>query len=82
MLRRQVWGGVGAGFGCDDQDRQDSGLSPDLCDGIVGRVLLHLRDPDALVELLQGLLHLEGRGAVEGEGWREREREVGVKNTR
>lgn len=44
--------GGGAGFGRDDQDRRDSGLSPDLCDGIVRRVLLHLRDPDALVELL------------------------------
>lgn len=52
---RQLGGGVGgrrAEFGSDDQDRQDSGLSPDLCDGIVRRVLLHLRQPDALVELL------------------------------
>lgn len=48
----EVWGGGGAGFGSDDQDRQDSGLSPDLCDGIVRRVLLHLWEPDALVELL------------------------------
>lgn len=45
-------GDGGAGFGSDDQDRQDSGLGPDLCDGIVRRVLLHLREPDALVELL------------------------------
>lgn len=49
----EVWrGGRGVGFGSDDQDRQDSGLSPDLCDRIVRRVLLHLREPDALVELL------------------------------
>lgn len=37
--------------GSVDQERQDSGLSQGLCEGIIGKILLHLWDPDAPVEL-------------------------------
>lgn len=37
--------------GSVDQERQDSGLSQGLCEGIIGKILLHLWDPDATVEL-------------------------------